>query len=184
MRIISGKFKGKRIPTFGKLDARPTTDFAKEGLFNVLNNHLDFENLSVLDLFSGTGSISFELISRGSGPVIAIEMNDKHCAYIRKIAVELNTDKLTVIRADVFRFINSCKLKFDLIFADPPYQLNTLSQLPDLIIRQGLLNNEGLFVLEHSDKQSFSTHPCFAFHKRYGNVNFTFFTPQQEQQPL
>lgn len=183
MRIISGKFKGKRIPTFGKLDARPTTDFAKEGLFNVLNNHLDFENLSVLDLFSGTGSISFELISRGSGPVIAIEMNDKHCAYIRKIANELNADQLTVLRADVFRFVNSCKLKFDFIFADPPYQLDTLQKLPDLIFNNSLLNNEGLFVLEHSDKQSFTTHPRFAFHKRYGNVNFSFFTLQQEPQP-
>ena len=175
MRIISGKYKGRRIPTFGKLDARPTTDFAKEGLFNVLNNHLDFEHLKVLDLFSGTGSISFELISRGCDSVVAVEQNEKHCAYIRKIAKELEADQLTVLKSDVFKFITSCKFKFDLIFADPPYQLPTLTQLPDLILGQGLLNEEGLFVLEHSDKQSFTAHPRFAFHKRYGNVNFSFF---------
>lgn len=183
MRIISGKFKGRRIPSFGKIDARPTTDFAKEGLFNVLNNHLDFEDLSVLDLFSGTGSISFELISRGSRPVIAVEMNEKHCSYIRKIAQELAVGDFSIIRADVFRYVQSTKMKFDLIFADPPYQLTDLTKLPDLIFQHQLLNEEGLFVLEHSEKQSFANHPRFAFHKRYGNVNFSFFSLPQQEQP-
>jgi len=181
MRIISGKFKGKRIPSFGKIEARPTTDFAKEGLFNVLNNHIDFEGLAVLDLFAGTGSISFELISRGSTRVIAVEMNEKHCGYIRKIANELDVTELIVHRADAFRFVSTCKMKFDLIFADPPYQHNGLTALPDLIFEHDLLNSEGLLVLEHSDKQSFTNHPHFWMHKRYGNVNFSFFTPKPEE---
>lgn len=177
MRIISGKLKGIRIPAFGKIDARPTTDFAKEGLFNVLNNLIDFEGLTALDLFSGTGSISFELLSRGAGHVVAIEQNEKHCSYIRKIARDLSLTELVLHRADTFRFIPSCKITFDLIFADPPYQLTTLTTLPDLIFKHGLVKEEGLFVLEHSDKQSFTTHPQFMTHKRYGNVNFSFFTP-------
>lgn len=179
MRIISGKLKGIRIPSYGKLDARPTTDFAKEGLFNVLNNLIDFEDLKALDLFSGTGSISFELVSRGAVQVIAVEQNDNHCRYIRKNAADLSINELTVHRADVFRFISGCKMKFDFIFADPPYQLATLTELPDLIFKHQLLNEEGLFVLEHSDKQSFSSHPRFTAHKRYGNVNFSFFTLPQ-----
>lgn len=178
MRIISGEFKRRRIPSFGKIDARPTTDFAKEGLFNVLNNMLDFEELSVLDLFSGTGSISFELISRGSKPVVAIESNTKHCSYIRKVSQLLSVDQPTLLRTDVFRYLESTKMKFDFIFADPPYQLEELITLPDLIFKRQLLNKEGLFVLEHSDKHSFMTHPCFSFHKSYGNVNFSFFTLQ------
>ena len=182
MRIISGKFKGRRIPSFGKIDARPTTDFAKEGLFNILNNRIDFEGLSVLDLFAGTGSISFEFISRGSTNVIAVELNDKHCSYIRKIARELSIDDLIVLRADAFRYLSSCKMKFDLIFADPPYQLPTLTEIPDLVFSKGLLKEEGLFVMEHSDKQSFINHPRFLMHKNYGNVNFSFFTPEQEQE--
>lgn len=184
MRIISGKFKGKRIPSFGKIDARPTTDFAKEGLFNVLNNYIDFEGLVVLDLFAGTGSISFELLSRGSSHVVAIEMNEKHCGYIKKIAKELDVNELIVHRADVFRFITTCKMKFDLIFADPPYQHNGLTELPELVFQHQLLTNEGLLVLEHSDKQSFTTHPNFWLHKRYGNVNFSIFTQKPEEQLL
>lgn len=181
MRIISGKLKGIRIPSFGKIDARPTTDFAKEGLFNVLNNQIDFEGLTALDLFSGTGSISFELISRGARQVIAIEQNEKHCGYIRKIARDLSLNELVVHRADTFRFLTSCKMKFDFIFADPPYQLANISEIPTLIFQHQLINDEGLFVLEHSDKQSFSTHPQFVNHKRYGNVNFSFFTPSPVQ---
>lgn len=183
MRIISGRLKGIRIPSFGKIDARPTTDFAKEGLFNVLNNLIDFENLTALDLFSGTGSISFELVSRGASQVIAVEQNEKHCGYIRKIARDLSLNEMLVHRADVFRFIASCKMKFDLVIADPPYQLATLTELPDLILKYNLLNEEGLLILEHSAKQSFKTHPHFMNHKRYGNVNFSFFssTPVNSQ---
>lgn len=180
MRIISGKFKGKRVPSYGKLEARPTTDFAKEGLFNVLNNLVDFEELTALDLFSGTGSISFELISRGTPSVIAVEQNEKHCGYIRNIARELTVNELIIQRMDVFRFISSCKIKFNFIFADPPYQLPTISSLPDLIFEKGLLVENGLFVLEHSGKQFFESHPRFYLHRKYGNVNFTLFSQQPE----
>jgi 16S rRNA (guanine966-N2)-methyltransferase len=180
MRIISGKFKGKRIPSYGKIDARPTTDFAKEGLFNVLNNHIDFEELSVLDLFAGTGSISLEFISRGSSPVVAVEMNPKHCSYIRQLTSELSIDNLIVQRADTFRFVASCKMKFDLIFADPPYQLTDIDKLPNLIFKHQLLKEDGWLVLEHSNKLNFEKHPFFMMHKHYGNVNFSFFILPKE----
>ncbi|MBP1676104.1 MAG: methyltransferase [Bacteroidetes bacterium] len=176
MRIISGKFKGRRISAPGNITARPTTDFAKEGLFNLLNNRIDFEDIEVLDLFAGTGSISVEFISRGCSNTVTIEQNDRQCAFIRKVCSELKIDNLSLIKTDVFRFINSCHHHFDLIFADPPYELNKLSEIPDLIFSRNLLKPDGLFVLEHSSKNDFSQHPNFSDHRNYGNVNFSFFT--------
>lgn len=175
MRIISGKYKGRRIEASNKVIARPTTDFAKEGLFNLLNNRIDFEGISVLDLFSGTGSISIEFISRDCREAIAIEQSEKNGAYIRKVCQELKIDNLTLIKTDVFKFISSCKTKFDVIFADPPYDLKSLSEIPDLIFKYDLLKKDGIFILEHSAKNKFDTHPCFNFHRNYGNVNFSFF---------
>lgn len=175
MRIISGKFKGRRISAPSNITARPTTDFAKEGLFNLLNNQIDFENIDVLDLFSGTGSISFEFISRNCNSCISIEQNDRHCNFIRKTCAELNISNLTLIKTDVFKFINSCHSKFDMIFADPPYELKQLKEIPDLIFSKDLLKEDGIFVLEHSSKDSFNTHPHFENHRNYGNVNFSFF---------
>lgn len=175
MRIISGRFKGRRIEASNKVVARPTTDFAKEGLFNLLNNRIDFEGIRVLDLFSGTGSISIEFISRDCCEAIAIEQSEKNGSYIRKACQELKIDNLTLIKTDVFRFLPACKMKFDVIFADPPYDLKNLTEIPDLIFRYGLLEEGGLFILEHSAKNKFDTHPFFSFHRNYGNVNFTFF---------
>ncbi len=178
MRIISGIWKGRRIQVSNDIKARPTTDFAKEGLFNLLNNEIDFEDIEILDLFSGTGSISFEFISRGARNSTAIEMNDKHCQYIRKAAEILKTDKLIVFKTDVFRFLESSSKKFDLIFADPPYDLKKLEEIPDVVFRKELLNSDGMMVLEHSSKQDFSMHPNFLNHRCYGNVNFSFFKNQ------
>lgn len=175
MRIISGIWKGRRIAVGSDIKARPTTDFAKEGLFNLLNNRIDFDDIEVLDLFSGTGSISMEFISRGASSSTAIEMNDKHCNYIRKAASILKTDKVFVLKTDVFRFLEGCSKKYDLIFADPPYDLQKLVEIPDLIFSKSLLKEDGLFVLEHSSKQDFSSHPNFESHRAYGNVNFSFF---------
>lgn len=175
MRIISGKYKGRRISAPTNITARPTTDFAKEGLFNLLNNRMDFEGISVLDLFAGTGSISFEFVSRDCSNVISVEMNDRQCAFIRKVCAELKVDNLSLMKTDVFRFINSCHLQFDMIFADPPYELSKLQEIPDLIFKNHLLKPDGLFVLEHSSKNDFSEHPNFSEHRHYGNVNFTFF---------
>lgn len=175
MRIISGKYKGRRISAPTNITARPTTDFAKEGLFNLLNNRIDFDDIQVLDLFAGTGSISFEFASRNCSNVISVEQNEKHCAFIRKITSELKIDNMTLLKTDVFRFIDTCHMQFDMIFADPPYELARLAELPDLIFSKKLLKSDGLFVLEHSSKNDFRNHPNFADHRNYGNVNLSFF---------
>jgi 16S rRNA (guanine(966)-N(2))-methyltransferase RsmD len=175
MRIISGKFKGRRISAPSNITARPTTDFAKEGLFNLLNNRIDFEGIDVLDLFAGTGGISIEFVSRECSSVISVEQNDRHCNFIRKVCTELKINNLSLVKTDVFKFLNSCHSKFDMIFADPPYQLEQLNDIPDLIFQHQLLKSEGLFVLEHSAASNFELHPHFTFHRNYGNVNFSFF---------
>lgn len=173
MRIISGKYKGRRIDA--KIMARPTTDFAKEGLFNLLNNRIDFEDIQVLDLFSGTGSIGIECISRGCASVTAVEINEKNCAFIRKVCKDLDINNLLLYRADVFKFLSGGSIQYDLIFADPPYDLEQLKLIPDLIFSKQLLKEDGIFVLEHGAKVDFSSHPYFSFHRHYGNVNFSFF---------
>lgn len=181
MRIISGKFKARRLAVPNNITARPTTDFAKEGLFNLLNNQIDFENIDMLDLFAGTGGIGIEFVSREARQVISVEQNDRHCSFIRKTCDELKIDNLTLIRTDVFRFIKSCHSKFDVIFADPPYELETISTLPDLIFAKALLKSDGLFILEHSAKNDFCKHPNFEMKRHYGNVNFSFFTNKTQE---
>lgn len=181
MRIISGKFKGRRLEVSKKLSARPTTDFAKEGLFNLLNNRIDFEDIRVLDLFAGTGSIGIEFISRGCKEVVAIELCEKNCVSIRKACNILQIDNLLLYRADVFKFISNCHTRFDVIYADPPYDSDQIVALPDLIIQHKLLANDGLFILEHSAKQQFDDHPHFDFHRKYGNVHFSIFKQEKEK---
>lgn len=175
MRIISGEFKGRRIEPPHSITARPTTDFAKEGLFNVLNNMLDYEKLNCLDLFSGTGAISLELASRGCRSILSIEQNDKHLAFIKKTIAQLAIKNIQPIKADVFKFLPTTSQSFDFIFADPPYELNNIEIIPDLIFKHNLLKEEGLFVFEHSKRIDFSKHPHFIEHRSYGNVNFSFF---------
>ncbi len=176
MRIISGKYKGRHFYPPTNITARPTTDFAKESLFNVLNNRIDFEDISVLDLFAGTGSIGLECISRGARDVIAVETAGTQLNFIRKICNELQIDNLMLVRGDVFKYMASCRLHFDFIFADPPYQLAELPIVPDKIFEFGLLKPEGIFVLEHSGRQDFESHPHFLEHRRYGSVNFSLFS--------
>ncbi len=175
MRIISGQFKGRRIEPPHNIKARPTTDFAREGLFNVLNNMLDYEENSCLDLFAGTGAISVELASRGCPSIVSIEENDRHLAFIKKTIQELGITTVHPIKADVFKFIPSTSQSFDFIFADPPYDLKKLEIIPDLIFENNLLKEGGLFVFEHSRNNDFSSHSRFLQHRYYGNVNFTFF---------
>lgn len=175
MRIIGGKYKAKRISVPHNITARPTTDFAKEGLFNLLNNRIDFEDIDVLDLFAGTGSIGFEFISRGARSVVSVEQSDRHCVFIHKVCNDLKIDNLMLIKGDVFRYIASARVKFDVIFADPPYELTKINEIPDLIFKQELLKPDGLFVLEHSAKSNFEKHPNFSSHRHYGNVNYSFF---------
>ena len=175
MRIISGKFKGRRLTPPTTITARPTTDFAKESLFNLLNNRLDLDGATALDLFSGTGGISFECVSRGCVHVSAVEMSEQHIRFIKKTIDVLKIDNLRVYRADVFRFLTTNHETFDFIFADPPYQLETISEIPDLVFQQKRLNDEGTFVIEHGSKNNFESHPRFVEHRTYGNVHFSFF---------
>jgi 16S rRNA (guanine(966)-N(2))-methyltransferase RsmD len=176
MRIIRGKYGRRRFTVPASFNARPTTDFAKENLFNVLDNLIDWEETEALDLFAGTGSISFEMLSRGCRSVTAVELNHKHALFIEKVAKELHTNELKLIRGDVLRYLSSSsKSSFNLIFADPPYDLPDLPALPELVMKGGLLQAGGMFVLEHSKNNNFSAMPCFSQQRVYGSVNFSLF---------
>ena len=175
MRIITGIYKGRHFDIPKTFKARPTTDFAKENIFNVLTGYLDFEGITALDLFSGTGSISLELVSRGCAHVISVELDRDHHRFIQDCLKKLSTDSCVPLRGDVFRFIKSCKHGFDFIFADPPYALKELSSIPSLIFERGLLKEGGIFVLEHGKDQDFSDDPHFVEHRSYGSVNFSIF---------
>lgn len=175
MRIIGGRLKGKGILPPRGYKARPTTDFAKEGLFNVLDNEYEFEDLKVLDLFSGTGSIAYEFASRGAARVCCVEMDRDNSAFIRREAARLGLDNVTVVRDNVFEFLPVCREKYDIIFADPPYSLEGLETIPDKVFSMDILHPERYFILEHGDEHSFSTHPLFVKEKVYGRVHFSFF---------
>ena len=175
MRIIGGDLKGRAILPPSSFRARPTTDFAKEGLFNVLNNMVDFEELSVLDLFSGTGGISYEFASRGCTDIISIEMNPVHADFIKKSVAVLKIQGMQVVRHNVFDFLNICTKKFDLIFADPPYDIEGLDTIPDKIFSKNILNDNAIVIVEHPASYNFENHPNFKKMKRYGNVHFSFF---------
>ena len=180
MRIITGQYKGRHFDVPRSFKARPTTDFAKENIFNVLNAYIDFEGTTALDLFSGTGSISLELLSRGCSTVVSVEADRDHHAFIKQCLSKLATDRCMVIRGDVFRFVKSCRQQFDFIFADPPYALKELSSIPDLIFSRDLLKPDGIFVFEHGKDNDFSSHPCFVEHRSYGSVNFSLFRSVDE----
>lgn len=175
MRIITGIYKGRHFDIPRTFKARPTTDFAKENIFNVLNGYIDFEESTALDLFSGTGSISLELLSRGCRQVVSVESDRDHFAFIRKCMATLGTDKSVVIRGDVFKFVKTCHQQFDFIFADPPYALERLAEIPSLIFNQGLLSENGVFVFEHGKGNDFSDMPQFIERRTYGSVNFSIF---------
>jgi len=190
MRIITGIYKGRHFDIPRTFKARPTTDFAKENIFNVLNGYIDLEGATALDLFSGTGSISLELLSRGCRQVVSVELDRDHHRFIQECLRKLSGEKkeesgersagqrgegCIAIRGDVFRFVKSCHQQFDFIFADPPYALKELPQIPDIIFERKLLKPEGVFVFEHGKDHDFSAHPHFLEHRSYGSVNFTLF---------
>lgn len=156
------------------ITARPTTDFAKESLFNLLTNRMDLEGADVLDLFAGTGSISLECVSRGAREVTAVELAHTQQNFIIATSKSLGINNLHLIRGDVFRYLKACSIRYDLIFADPPYALEELPTLPSLIV-PALLKPSGLFVLEHGDQYDFSGHPHFLDLRTYGSVHFSFF---------
>ena len=175
MRIIGGSKKGKLIMPPASYKARPTTDFAKEGLFNILDNEYEFQDLKVLDLFGGTGSIAFEFASRGAARVYSVEMARENASFIKTEAARLGLDAVVMVRDNVFDFLPICREKFDLIFADPPYALEGLERLPDIIFSLDLLHPECYFILEHGGNYSFREHPHFVKERSYGRVHFSFF---------
>ncbi|MEG0807935.1 MAG: RsmD family RNA methyltransferase [Alistipes sp.] len=175
MRIVSGKFRGRTITPPRNLRARPTTDFAKENLFNVLSNLVDYEECDALDLFAGTGSISYELVSRGARSVIAVEINAVHHNFIRETAAQLGIDNLYAVKANAFRYLKSCSKQFDLIFSDAPYDLEGSEEIVKLVLEGDLLRPEGILVFEHSKKMNFSAYAEFCQLRSYGSVQFSFF---------
>ena len=176
MRIISGIYGRRRFQVPSSFKARPTTDFAKENLFNVLVNIIDLDGLDALDLFSGTGSISFELLSRGCRRVTSVEQDKAHFAFMLKVAKELKTESFDPVKGDAFRFINTVpEQSYDFIFADPPYLLTTLPDIPPLVFEKNILRPGGVFVMEHSKENDFSNIPFFYQRRVYGSVNFSIF---------
>ena len=177
MRIISGKYGRRRFEVPTNIKARPTTDFARENIFNVLQNLLDFEGKSALDLFAGTGAISFELASRGCTRVVSVENYPVQYNFIRKVAAQLGAQEITPVKGDVFRFVPACREKFDFIFADPPYDLPDFAEVAPLVLNAGILSPDGIFVLEHSKNYDFSALSSFNQKRTYGSVNFSIFIP-------
>jgi len=177
MRVITGKYKGRRFDIPRTFKARPTTDFAKENIFNVMQGYLDFDDALALDLFSGTGSITLELLSRGCRQVVSVEADREHHAFIRQCLAKVKADNGVALRADVFRFLKTCHQQFDIVFADPPYALPELPQLPRQILDGGLLKPSGLLVFEHGQRNDFSELPEFRERRAYGSVNFSLFRP-------
>lgn len=175
MRIISGEYGRRRIQPPKNLPVRPTTDIAKEGLFNILANRISFSGKSILDLFSGTGAISYEFISRGSSPVTSIELNFQCVRFIKSTSDKFHMENHKTIRIDVFRFLKSTKDKFDIIFADPPYDLANIKEISTLVFEQDLLNKNGYLIIEHPREIDFSEQKHFIEHRKYGKVNFSFF---------
>ena len=175
MRIITGQYKGRHFDIPRTFKARPTTDFAKENIFNVLNGYIDFDGSAALDLFAGTGSISLEMLSRGCAPVVSVEADRDHAAFIAQCMKRIGTTDNVLIRGDVFRFLKKCHEQFDFIFADPPYALENLATLPSLVLGNDLLKPDGIFVLEHGKDYDFSNEPRFLEHRSYGSVNFSLF---------
>jgi 16S rRNA (guanine966-N2)-methyltransferase len=183
MRIISGYLGGRRINPPTKMPhTRPTTDIAKEGLFNILQNYIDFEELKTLDLFGGTGSISYELASRGARDLTIVEKDPQMFAFIKKNAEDLKLEHFKVVKSEVFKFIESCKEQFDFIFAGPPYALITIDELPRLIFQRNLLKPGGLFVLEHTPRNDYKDFPHFKMARNYGTTIFSFFTLEEDQE--
>ncbi|KGL52868.1 methyltransferase [Porphyromonas canoris] len=173
MRIIRGKYGKRRFEVPSGFKARPTTDFAKENLFNVLENIFDWDGKSVLDLFAGTGSIGLEFLSRGCRSVVAVEKDKRHYLFLQKLADTLKDPAYRPILSDAFRFIESRRGSFDIVFADPPYALDNIEEIPDLLIKHGTVHSGSTIIIEHPGTISFSSHPCFYSHKVYGSVNFS-----------
>ena len=182
MRIIRGKYGRRRFDVPHNITARPTTDFARENIFNIIENLMDLEGAKALDLFAGTGAVSYELLSRGCSEVTAVEKASTQLAFIRKVKETLGDENLRIVRGDVFKFISSAKEQYDFIFADPPYDLPNFGTIPELILNSDLVKDGTLVVIEHSRKFDFSSLPYFFEHREYGSVNFSLFKINKNEQ--
>lgn len=177
MRIVGGEFGGRRFNPPARIPARPTTEVAKEGLFNMLHNSMDIEGIKTLDIFGGTGSISYELASRGAADLTLVERDPITIDFIKKTAQELKiTDRLQIIKGDVFKYMKQCTEQYNLIFAGPPYALTNIDEIPLLVFEKQLLLPDGIFILEHTPRNDYQHHPRFTRIKNYGTTVFTFFT--------
>lgn len=176
MRIVSGTHRGRTFTPPPNLPVRPTTDFAKESLFNILNNYFEFEYLRVLDLFSGTGSISYEFASRGCKDITAVDGNFKCFSYIKSTADKFRFDSIKVVKSDVFAFLRSGKKPYNVIFADPPYDMGSMADIPAIVFENKLLEPEGWLIIEHSADTDFSQHERLWDQRKYGNTIFSIFT--------
>lgn len=176
MRIVSGNLKGKKITAPKKLPVRPTTDFAKEALFNILNNHYHFSGLQVLDLFSGTGIIAYEFGSRGAEAITSVDAHHECVRFISKTSDELDLP-IAAVKSDVLKYLSSTNVSYDIIFADPPYdfEVEALQKIVDITFKQGLLQEDGVLIIEHSKKIDLSHLDHFTENRKYGNSVFSFF---------
>ena len=182
MRIISGKYGRRRFDVPTNITARPTTDMARENLFNVLGNVIDLEGKTVLDLFAGTGAMSFEFLSRGAAHVTAVEKARVQCDFIKRVQQQLGDENLTLVRGDVFKFLSTCRQSFDVIFADPPYDLPHFGGIPKRVLDSSLVHDGTLFVMEHPREHDFSGLPHFSQQRVYGKVNFSLFEISSDNQ--
>lgn len=175
MRIIRGKYGRRRFDVPKNITARPTTDFARENIFNVLENMTGFEGLRALDLFAGTGAVSFEFLSRGCASVMAVESARTQAGFIRSVAAKLGDSNIRVVQGDVFKYIGWCSEPFDIIFADPPYDHPRFDEIPGLILGSDMIRPGSIVVVEHSSRRDYSALPCFREQRVYGSVNFSIF---------
>ncbi|MFY0629692.1 MAG: RsmD family RNA methyltransferase [Flavobacteriaceae bacterium] len=181
MRVISGRLKGRRITAPKNLPVRPTTDMAKEALFNILNNHYYFDSLSVIDLFSGTGNIAYEFASRGTQSIYAIDGNFNCTKFINNTSKQFEMN-INAYKSDVFKFLEKTPLTSDIIFADPPYNMEVekFLTIADIVFERKLLNDEGVLIIEHSKYMDISSHEAFSYSKKYGGSVFSFFEAKEE----
>lgn len=180
MRIIGGEMGGRRIHPPAKMpNTRPTTDVAKEGLFNIIQNNLELDGMKTLDLFGGTGSISYELASRGVADLTIVEKDPIMFEFIKKTSTDLKIENVKVIKMEVFKFIDNCADQFDFIFAGPPYALNTIDEIPKKIVEKQLIKPNGWFVLEHTPRNNYEGYPLFVTSRNYGTTIFSIFVNKQ-----
>lgn len=176
MRIISGTHKQRRIVAPKNLPVRPTTDMAKESLFNILNNEYYFDEIKVADLCAGTGNISYEFASRGCEMILAVEKNPACVRFIQETADKFSFNQIQVLRSDIFDFLEKTSLSFDIMFTDPPYEMDAVENIPNIVFERKLVNEDGYLIIEHSNAHDFSEHPNFVQQRKYSSVHFSFFS--------